>query len=139
MSPTQAPPVAMPFVEIRGNVYFLRFSLFAQYYLDKLGLQTSDLISTLVPRLPDGTVDPNPPMKPGRVAAMMTLFSACTAQNFVDDHKPIRTADEWASIIPDDQWKECCKAVAEALIKVPQAAKSPAQPAVAEVGPGGLQ
>lgn len=128
----------MPFVEIRGNVYFLRYSLFAQYYLDKLGVVVADLMGTLMPRQADGTLDPSPPLKPGRVAAMMTLFSACTAQNFVDDHKAIRTPDEWAAIIPDEQWRECCKAVAEALVKAPQAASpSPAPPAATD--PTGVQ
>ncbi len=136
MSPTQAPPVAMPFVEIRGNVYFLRYSLFAQYYLDKLGVNVQDLMATLVPRLPDGSVDPNPPMVPGKLAGAMTLFAACTAQNFVDDRRTIRTPDEWAAIIPDEDWRGCIKAMGEALLKVPQAT-NPAPPAVTE--PTGVQ
>lgn len=128
----ETPPISFPWVEIGGSVYTLKYSLLAQFHLDKLGVNVPELMQTLIPRLPDGKADPNPPNKPGRVAAMMTLFAACTAHNFVELGQPIRRADEWALLIPDAQWSECCKAVGEALVKAqPAAAPSPA-PAPAE-------
>ncbi len=128
----------MPFVEIRGSVYFLEFGLSAQYRLDVLGLSVKDIFDTLWPRLPDGTLDPNPPQAPGKIKAILDLFAACTAHNFVQTHQPVRTSDEWAALIPMHQWKECCAALNEAIVKAPQVmTPSPASPAGTATGPGG--
>ncbi len=126
----------MPFVEIRGAVYFLEYSLLAQFHLDVLGIDPKELFVTLFPRLPDGTPDTNAPQKPGKVKAILTLFAACTAHNFVQAHQPIRTSEEWAAEIPMPQWKECCAALGQAILKAPQAMNpSPAPPAGQASGP----
>ncbi len=127
----------MPFVEIRGSVYFLEYSLLAEFHLDVLGIDIPELFATVFPRLPDGKPDPSPPQKPGRVKAIMTLFAACTANNFVQLHQPIRTAEEWAALIPRVDWVACCKALGETILKAQQAAnRTPTQPAVT-TGPDG--
>lgn len=133
-TPAETPPIDYPRITIHGREYTLKYSLFAQYHLDKLQVNVADLMSTLVPRLADGKPDPNPPMKPGRIVAMMTLLSACAAHNFVEAGLPIWTPDDWAAAIPDTLWSECCKAVAEAVVKAPRAAQavSPEPPAVTE-------
>lgn len=132
------PPIDYPVIQIAGRFYTLKYSLFAQYNLDKAGVNVAELMQTLIPRLPDGKIDPTPPMKAGRVVAMMTLLSACAAHNFSENGESIWTPDKWAATIPDNLWAECCKAVAQAVIKAPQAAApSPAPPAVQEMGPGG--
>ncbi len=127
------PPIDYPKITIRGSEYTLKYSLFAQYHLDKLNVSVPDLMSTLIPRLPDGKPDPNPPMKPGRITAMMTLLAACAAHNFADRGEPIWTPDDWAQEIPDQLWGDCCKAVAEAVVKAPRVtAASPESPAATE-------
>ena len=135
---TETPPIDYPKITIRGREYTLKYSLFAQYHLDKLNVNVADLMSTLIPRLPDGKPDPNPPMKPGRIVAMMTLLAACAAHNFADRGEPIWTADEWAVEIPDKLWGECCKAVAEAVVKA-RPAEVPVSPAPPETEAAGPQ
>lgn len=130
------PPIQFPVIAVAGRFFTLRFELYAQYLLDKSNVNVVELMTLLIPRLPDGKVDPNPPMKPGRVVAMMTLLSACAAHNFTENRETAWTADEWAQKIPLNLWSECCTAVGQALIKAPQAAApSPAPPAVETSGP----
>jgi hypothetical protein len=144
----ETPPIDYPKITIRGREYTLKYSLFAQYHLDKLNVNVADLMSTLIPRLPDGTVDPNPPMKPGRIVAMMTLLAACAAHNFADGPtlkrgnfngipEEVWTPDQWAAAIPEELWGECCKAVADAVVKARPAVapESPAPSATEAAGP----
>ena len=134
---TPTPPIEYPKITIRGREYTLKYSLFAQYILDKLNVNIADLMSTLIPRLPDGKPDPNPPMKPGRIVAMMTFLAACAAHNFADRGEPIWTADEWAATIPLELWTTCVTAVCQAVVKAQPAvaAESPAPPATEAAGP----
>jgi len=128
--PEPGVPIEYPVIQVAGRFFTLKYSLFAQYQLDKRGENVAEIMNALIPRLPDGKADPSPPMKPGRIVAMMSLLSACAAHNFTENHEPIWTPDDWAAKIPDQLWGECCKAVAQAVIKAPQAATpSPAQPA----------
>ena len=133
----QGPPIEYPVVEIGGRFYTVIFSLYAQYRLDRQGVDLASVFQLLKPAtLPDGSIDKDAPGKPGRVAAMMELFTACTAHNFTENHEPVRTAEEWATMIPLDKWVECCTAVWASMRKVqPSTAPSPAPAATTEAGP----
>ena len=139
---TQVPPIEYPIVTILGVAYSVKFSLLAQFSLDSWGVDVSQIGPTLAPQIPDGIDEatglpkfkPDPTPRPGKVAMAMKLFAACTAHNFVEDKQPIRTAEEWAAIIPGEQWGECCQAMGLAMRKAaPPVAPSPA-PAEATVG-----
>src|SRR6266704_1606838 len=128
-----SPPISYPVIAVADRFFTLRFELYSQYLLDKMGVNVNEMMELLLPRLPDGRLDPNPPFKPGRVAAVMTLISTCTAHNFTENREIPWTADQWAQKIPMNLWGDCCTAVGEAMLKARQAAaaQSPAPPAQA--------
>lgn len=120
---TALPPIDYPTIKVGDTTYTLKYSLLAQYVLDKAGVDVRRAPQILQS---DQT---------GRVALMLDLFAACVAGNFVDLNQSIPTATQWAQRIPSEQFGECCQKVIAAIAKVrPAAVPGQATPAI-QTGP----
>ena len=97
------PPVDHPAVIIGGRALTLKYSLLADYVLDKRGIDTSAIVPTLRSA------------KPGRNALVIELFAACVAHNFVDNQEPIPTPEQWCMRLGSDQLRDIGAKLVRAL------------------------
>lgn len=77
------PPIDYPAIVIGGRTLTLKFSLLADFVLDRRGIDTSQII----PILRSG--------KPGRNSLSIELFAACVAHNYVEAGEPVPTPEQW--------------------------------------------
>jgi L-amino acid N-acyltransferase YncA len=108
--PITGSPVTYPTVSIGGATYTLRFSFLAELVADELKLDVRALFDTLR----SGNV--------GKLSAMMKLFSAMVAHNFVSLRQDVPTPEQWAARLedlPDDErmakFQDICQAVGDCL------------------------
>lgn len=88
------PPLEPPAVIIGGRTLTLKYSLLADYVLDRRGVDTSQII----PVLRSG--------KPGRNSLIIELFAACVAHNYVEAQEPVPTAEQWCLRLSIDDLKD---------------------------------
>jgi hypothetical protein len=112
-------PIEVPTVTIDGRLLLVKYNLYAEYQLSLMGISTHEALQQLASK------------DVKSLANMMDLWTACVAENFRKSKEKPPTAEEWARIIPDETWKECCLAVKTALLKVLRPAV-PAQAPAAE-------
>lgn len=123
---TGTPPVEHPVVTLGGRSLSMKYSLLADYILDKRGIDTKQLIPLL-------TAD-----KPGRAALVIDLFAACVAHNFVEAGDPVPTSEQWCTRLSSDQLRELSTKLVKVLFPnaptLPAGAK-PGEEATAEAQP----
>lgn len=100
---TGAPPLDHPAVIIGGRTLVLKYSLLADYVLDKRGIDTSQIIPTLRGN------------KPGRNSLVIELFAACVAHNYVEAGEPVPTPEQWCLTLSAEQLRELGSKLVRAL------------------------
>jgi hypothetical protein len=88
------PPLDHPAVVIGGRTLTLKYSLLADYVLDRRGIDTKGIIPTLRSD------------KPGRNSLIIELFAACVAHNFVEAGEPVPTPEQWCLRLTIEQLRE---------------------------------
>lgn len=87
-------PLDPPKVIVGGRELTLKYSLLADYVLDRRGIDTTQILAVLRAN------------KPGRSSLVIELFAACVAHNFVEAGDPVPTAEQWCLRLNTDQLKE---------------------------------
>lgn len=108
------PPVVYPTVEVGGESYLLKFEIGAQFMLDEMGVNMSQL----------GAILGNP-KAPGKMAIIIKLFAACVAGNFVDVGDSPPSAEQWAHRITTEDFKAICETLPKAIAKAPRPTEMP--------------
>lgn len=100
---TPTPPIDHPTVVIGGRSLTLKYSLLADYVLDRRGIDTTQIVATLKSD------------KPGRKSLVLELFSACVAHNYVEAGEPVPTTEQWCTRLKPEQLQELGKKLVAAL------------------------
>ncbi len=96
MDPTQTPtpPLELPAVVIGGHTFTLKYSLLADFVLDRRGIDTTQIVTVLRSN------------KPGRNSLVIELFAACVAHNFVELGEKVPTPEEWCLRLGENTLKD---------------------------------
>lgn len=81
-------------ISILGTTYTLKWSLLARYLMSQRWGQSGQ--------------GPG-----GNISRCLDLFAFAVAHNFQEQGKSILTPEQWAAIIPDEQWNEVCRVTAQ--------------------------
>lgn len=100
---TPTPPLDHPAVVIGGRTFTLKYSLLADFVLDRRGIDTTQIIPTLKSN------------KAGRNSLVIELFAACVAHNFVELGEKVPTPEEWCLRLGADQLRDIGAKLVKAL------------------------
>jgi hypothetical protein len=115
----------------------VRYTLAAQVLMRRRGVEPGRLFAATAPRLHPGDVPctakgpcsvPGCRPNPDAVQNAFVVFSACVAENYVDQSRPERvnldtvpSADYWATQLDVEDFERALKAIGQALSKMSEA------------------